>query len=242
MKPQSNEDLWRQISICLDAVGAEKFQANFLNIVEVVGADQCMIFSYRDGQAECLLARSFIDHKAGNKLAETYLDGWFFNDPLYPEVMALISGTTVIFEMQKIKSAMNAEYVDIFFGKPEITDKISVLSVGDQLRISVNFYKRSPDSAWLLNRNAIVHPIARIMGKLALLHYELSTTPNYPQPLSVLSNREREVCLGVLRGRKAEAIAADLSITPNSVVTYRRRAYAKLGVSSRTDLFTLCEG
>ena len=240
MEPYSNEDLWRQVSIGLDSVGADEFQANFLNLVEAVGADQCMVFSYRENHVECLLARSFVDHKAGRKLAETYLNGWYVNDPLHAEVMALSSGKSVVYEMNKIKSVMTATYAEIFFDKPGISDKVSVLSAGDTLRISVNFYKRGPNTTWLLTSQTITHPIARIMGKAALLHYELAAKPNYPQPLSALSNREREVCLGVLRGRKAEAIAADLAITPNSVVTYRRRAYAKLGVNSRADLFSLC--
>lgn len=48
------------------------------------------------------------------------------------------------------------------------------------------------------------------------------------------------MCLGVLAGRKAEVIAHELGVAPTSVVTYRRRAYDKLGIASRGELFAIC--
>ncbi|MCY0151317.1 LuxR C-terminal-related transcriptional regulator [Hoeflea alexandrii] len=35
-------------------------------------------------------------------------------------------------------------------------------------------------------------------------------------------------------------IAGELGLSPATIVTYRRRAYGKLGISSRGDLFALC--
>jgi len=37
-----------------------------------------------------------------------------------------------------------------------------------------------------------------------------------------------------------EAIAGEMGVAPSSGVTFRRRAYAKLGISSRGALFQLC--
>jgi DNA-binding CsgD family transcriptional regulator len=49
--------------------------------------------------------------------------------------------------------------------------------------------------------------------------------------------REREVLLRLLDGLTTERIAADLDIRPTTVVTYRTRAYEKIGVRSRRELF-----
>ena len=38
-------------------------------------------------------------------------------------------------------------------------------------------------------------------------------------------------------GYRAEAIAARLDISPNTVATHRKRGYAKLHISSHTELF-----
>jgi DNA-binding CsgD family transcriptional regulator len=38
----------------------------------------------------------------------------------------------------------------------------------------------------------------------------------------------------------SDAIALELGITPNSAVTYRKRAYSRLGIASQNELFALC--
>lgn len=53
---------------------------------------------------------------------------------------------------------------------------------------------------------------------------------------TALSSREREVLIGVVRGRTSEEIAADLGLSPKTVGTYRRRLAAKTGARKQTDL------
>lgn len=52
-----------------------------------------------------------------------------------------------------------------------------------------------------------------------------------------LTRREIEICAAIVMGYRAEAIAARLDISPNTVATHRKRAYAKLHISSQTELF-----
>ncbi|MTJ84214.1 MAG: helix-turn-helix transcriptional regulator [Telmatospirillum sp.] len=54
-----------------------------------------------------------------------------------------------------------------------------------------------------------------------------------------LTRRELDVCARSLLGMTAEGIALDLDIKKSSVLTYRKRAYARLGISSQTQLFRL---
>ena len=53
---------------------------------------------------------------------------------------------------------------------------------------------------------------------------------SYSHP--ALTGRERGVCARTLAGMTAEAIAIDLGIGQSSVLTYRRRAYHRLGISN----------
>lgn len=52
-----------------------------------------------------------------------------------------------------------------------------------------------------------------------------------------LTSREKSVCVGILTGHTTEAIALHLGISANSVLTFRRRLYQKLGICSQNDLF-----
>lgn len=55
-----------------------------------------------------------------------------------------------------------------------------------------------------------------------------------------LTRREAQVCAHLALGFAPSAIALILAISEHTVTTHRKRAYAKLRVSSRTELFALC--
>ena len=55
----------------------------------------------------------------------------------------------------------------------------------------------------------------------------------------VLTEREREVTQLILRGHSSESIGFNLGISLGTVKTHRKNAYAKLGVSSQSELLSL---
>lgn len=54
-----------------------------------------------------------------------------------------------------------------------------------------------------------------------------------------LTLRERQVCARAAMGMTVEATALDLAIAKTSVLTYRKRAYQRLHVSSPNQLYSL---
>lgn len=55
-----------------------------------------------------------------------------------------------------------------------------------------------------------------------------------------LTVREADVCAHIVMGYATLAISLNLGISINTVGTHRKRAYAKLGISSQTELFNAC--
>jgi len=55
-----------------------------------------------------------------------------------------------------------------------------------------------------------------------------------------LTPRERAVCARALAGQTVHGIALELGVRSPTVATLRRRAYAKLGISSLNELFARC--
>ena len=51
-----------------------------------------------------------------------------------------------------------------------------------------------------------------------------------------MPGREVDVCVGIVRGQTSEAIALALKISTNTVLTYRKRAYGRLRISSQNEL------
>lgn len=57
-----------------------------------------------------------------------------------------------------------------------------------------------------------------------------------------LTPRELQVCLRLLQGMTQDGVAADLRLSPPTVKTYRNRAFARLGIQHRNQLFALVLG
>lgn len=83
---------------------------------------------------------------------------------------------------------------------------------------------------------------------ISMLRKHASMLPAEPEPAAAgyetalrslpehLPDREIEVCDGILRGISSEGIALKLDVSINTVRTYRKRAYARLGISSQNEL------
>ncbi|UES37053.1 helix-turn-helix transcriptional regulator [Roseibium aggregatum] len=222
------------IEACLADLGTDRFAQTFVSFVETLGVDQIMVFAIENTQARCLLSWHFSRSVMAGKLAETYLDGWFLKDPLLPDLVASPPQSVTLSRLAEIEGRMSSDYRKLFFENPGMLAKTTLLAVGEKLRLFVSLYQSDP-AAPLCDRD-----LARLAGRLALLHFEKASDTDLPPPLAALSERERSVCLGILSGRKAEAIAADLDVAPSTVITYRKRAYAKLGITSRAGLFAIC--
>ena len=54
-----------------------------------------------------------------------------------------------------------------------------------------------------------------------------------------MPSREAEVCTAIMLGMTSEAIAIELGISVNTVLTYRKRAYGRLNISCQNELMRL---
>lgn len=221
----------KDISECLGALGQPAFLTPLFRLVRTLSISQIMVFSYREGHAQCLLSRNFLEGHTGKRLAADYLDGWFLQDPLYARALQLSDGGFELHRLAEISPKVSDEYRRHLFTDAGIRDKITVLTAGRH-RLAISFYwqEEAQASPELLD----------IAARLVQRHFDALTPSAEPPALQVLSDRERAVCLGMLAGKKAELISHDLGIKPTSVATYRQRAYEKLGINSRGELFAIC--
>lgn len=224
----------RHIDNCLKCLGTDAFAQVYCDFVETLGVDQLMIFSISEHQATCLMSRHFSQAALADELATMYLDGWYKRDPLLHELLSSPAGTVKLRRLDEVSKNMDADYRQKFFDIPGLLTKTTLLSVERDLRLFISLYQTAPATS------PPDAELSQLVGRLALLHFERQVASDAPALLDVLSTRERAVCLGILAGQKAEIIAAEIGIAVSTVVTYRRRAYAKLGISSRASLFALC--
>ena len=64
-------------------------------------------------------------------------------------------------------------------------------------------------------------------------------TDRLQQINSALTRREAEVCAGILQGMSFDGIACQMALSVSTVKTYRNRAFDRLGIHFRNELFAL---
>ncbi|RZA12672.1 MAG: LuxR family transcriptional regulator, partial [Lysobacteraceae bacterium] len=109
--------------------------------------------------------------------------------------------------------------------------------------LAVNFYRTDTQPAFADTEIDRLRALAPLL--LACVRRQLQWAPAgcaAPHALAALGGREREVCVRLLKGWTHEGIAADLGVSAGTVKTYRDRAFARLNVRHRNELFALAAG
>ena len=186
-------------------------------------------------------------------LQQLYLTRYYRLDPNRDYLQLLDTGDG--FALQRLLPAdiEDQGYQKLWCEQFAIVDRLSLLIKADGGLYCCNLYRQqTPFSERDVD---IIETLGPLLSALAVKHTRLAgslsgfqTREAQIQELSDrirqlddrLSERELQVCARILLGMSSEGIALDLDIKIASVQTYRKRAYAKLTISSQNELFALC--
>lgn len=230
--------------------------AEILKTLDTAAAiSQCTVFAYEFGNRPRTV--SVADHRGGRYLrdvADTYarlfytLDG---NQEIVSESRSSASGSTLVLHRQTSDDILHEGYRLACYAQPNVSDRLSLLvQPADDIWLSINLYRDSGAGQFQPGEIGLIEALAPLIGHAARHHYALSSRnqPGIPPMMlatlrslcPALSKRELDVLRGVLEGGTATEIADLMGIKPSSVVTYQKRAYQRLGISSQRQLFALC--
>ena len=138
-------------------------------------------------------------------------------------------------------------YRKLCFEKPRFAEKICF---GWRFRedcLMVTFYhRRSGEHVDMAQLGGLAQLAITGLRQITAAPTDADIVPRIERRLAdahpVLTPRERAVCARSMAGHPARAIAEDLRIAQSSVLTYRQRAYLKLGVSRSADLLAAVMG
>lgn len=109
--------------------------------------------------------------------------------------------------------------------------------------LCVNFYRHDVQRPFSDDEIDAIRRLGRPLLAAVQRHLALAGRAQVDdEPLRMLTRREREVCERILKGWTHDGIAADLRVSPATVKTYRDRAFERLGVHHRNELFALVAG
>lgn len=241
-------------------IGTPAFPAAFLGLVNrFAPTTHCSVFSYGYNGVEHIFSDGPVASTTADDLAKDYISRYFRRDPLY----RLLGSTRAGFPSENVqhlnvKEGYDREYREHFFSRTGLIDKISMRGGDDSRTLICNLYRTERQGLFNEDERCLVQTVAPLLSSLIGAH---ANVPRLGSPLvgkgsvrsfvhealgsdrplfARLTQRERAVCERILLGFTSEAIALDLNIAVSSVLTYRRRAYERLQISSQHDLFALC--
>lgn len=208
----------------------------------------CMVFALtRAGAARCLLNAGNIP--IGGDLGAAYAGQFHESDPNRDALFETESSASIM--LPSFAPRMyGARYRKIFFNDSDIVDKCATAIWTGDTCFYVNFYRITSQGRFHDAERARLQAIAPAIGASVARHFQQSATPEQSlaglfatrAPLASLTPREQEVCRHILSGFSSEAISQALGISLHSTLTYRKRAYERLGISSQNELFAIVLG
>ena len=145
----------------------------------------------------------------------------------------------------------NADHREAIYRRHRVVERLSVASRGDDGALfAINLYRHAHQGPFSGGEVDGVAAQAPLLLALVRRHLELAAPPAPPAAprerllvhCPALTARELDVCERLLRGWTHEGIAADLGLSLATVKTYRARAFARLGLHFRSELFALFGG
>lgn len=172
-----------------------------------------------------------------------YRDGLWRRDRALDGVREGIArGGAVLAHMHALELA--PEHRRRIFERHGLSERLSLACEdADGTLLAVNLYRHETQRAFSDDERDALHAIGPLV--LGCVRRQLALRPQAVPLLdafAALTRREREVCERLLRGWTHDGIAADLGLSPATVKTYRDRAFERLGIHQRHELFALALG
>lgn len=231
------------------AIGGVEFGATVRHCVETLtsGARRLYLFEVTGSGEGALRYHHCEPHIAG--LLPAYSLSYKRLDPigdLYPA--APRRGDMAVQRVRPLDIG-SAEFRRRFFDEPGIVERISLVERGAdgwrglnvaRHRSDGHFSERELDALAGLARLALpMLPLARSPGPVGATLTPVQLEERFARRCPALTLRERQVCARAAVGLSVEGTAIELGIAKTSVVTFRQRAYRRLGVTSPFELSAL---
>ena len=214
----------------------------------LIGAAQCTVFAYEFSNRPRTV--SVADHRGGNFLsdvADHYTRLYYALDG-NQKVLADATQSAPILHRQRREEIAHDGYRMTCYERPNVGDRISLLTPSEPgIWLAINLYRDQQQGQFSPIQVNFLEEMAPVLAHAARYHYALGSHPGV-SPLArsrlrqagpELTGREFDALCGVLDGKTAQEIGEQMGVAASSVVTYQKRGYRRLGISTQRELFAL---
>lgn len=240
------------LAALVDAIGEDRFGpalALFLN--ELCGADHFAAFRLGKDELREVAACCVEPERTARDRVESYVNqGWWKRDPAMTEAQRSLGSVR--------PSLIHVDFSDDGYAAmrpsiyPHVRDRLLLCGHGPNADFGLSIVRSDPHAPFADEAIEKVADSAELLMAVLGKHADVrQTRPNVAQALgalreiescivatSALPRREAEVSARILYGLSSVGIALDLSVSEETVKTYRKRAYHRLAIGSERELLT----
>jgi DNA-binding CsgD family transcriptional regulator len=238
-------------------IGSEDFSRRLIDYFDdLVGVDMCSAFVVDQPRQIRFLFASTKDieyQEFAEDASRRYASEFWQHDPsLSFRLTAGNSGANLVLQQSK-NEIKNAEYRLFCYEAARIFDRASIFGTALGRVVLVSVYRRLSRTGFAETELSRLQQVGDVVVAMTSKHASLkSALSNLHPPVaeiedqlakhqSCLSSRERLVCAAILAGQSIKDIARSQDLQVSTVITYKKRAYLKLGISTSRELSTVYE-
>ncbi|MGE0330297.1 MAG: LuxR C-terminal-related transcriptional regulator [Ramlibacter sp.] len=242
----------RTLAAVLEATGTERFGAVLLNhLQEAFGADYCAVFRLGPHAPSELVTGSHDGSATAHTRVSAYLQRqtWAKDPAMVHAQTRLAAGQTLLMRMD-LSDIQDQDLRETIW--PRIRDRVVIAGHSGNAAYSVSILRegrggftaggleRMAESAQMLisvlAKHADLAGGARLHASLSGVISSVADMQACLAALSPLTPREADVCARILYGMTTTGIALDLGVGTETVKTFRKLAYRRLGIGSEREL------
>jgi DNA-binding CsgD family transcriptional regulator len=190
----------------------------------------------------------------GSERAYRYASRYFTFDPAY-RMIRNTAHTEWINLRVRPGNISNYQYLNDCYLRPAVVEKLTLARWAENGWFALNLYRDSRWGCFSNEEQERIAVLSHLLLPLLRKHYELTAespklgtnrrarievlTQKMTSLNAKLTARECAVCARTAAGLTAKTTAQELGIKVSSVLTYRRRAYERLSISSGYELAAL---
>lgn len=241
----------RGLHSIIDAIGDDMFARELLCFLhDICGAEHCAIFKLGEGEPIKLAAASLDGSDSAHRSTDTYLKSQAWRvDPTMAAARFTYNSIHPTLIRTDIAALESRELRETIY--PLIGDRLLLCgrSAIGHIALSVlrcaNSTPFGPEAVTTLE--ALASPLLSILGKHAsaiwqrqLLASSLSSLDEIEHNVAMapigFPRREAQVCSRILYGVSSVGIALELGVSEETVMTYRKRVYSRIGIGTQREL------
>lgn len=234
----------------MQAIGGPVIGDRYLDTLQkFIGADLCCAYSYEDGEFRPILIAASADVDISS------IEASVTSQIIYALERPQIAADTGDFEVlayppRRLDRAVRASPPHV---NEMLLSALVVRGESDGACYSLGAFKTAKSDPFTDANFIKVKEICSLLMSPLIRHAQLMRRfePRSEGPLAStsravglfsemgLSDREAQVCARILAGITMEGVALDLDVAKTTALTYKRRAFEKLNISSYQQLFML---